>query len=143
LGRKRSEEPYSRDDREVLKAIAASLALCFTQRSGREFELRSFRECPTCGACQASDKSVCVNDGSQLVTRKFARVLAERYRIERRIGAGGMGAVYEAADLILQRRVAAKLIRDELADSSAAIARFEREARIAAKFSHPSVVTVF
>jgi serine/threonine protein kinase len=44
---------------------------------------------------------------------------------------------------VLQRRVAVKLIRDELAASSTAIARFEREARIAARFSHPSVVTVF
>lgn len=143
LGRKKSEEPYSTDDRELLDAIAASLALCFTRVPGREFELSSFRECPACGACQACDTSVCTNDGSPLIKREFARVLAGRYRIERRIGAGGMGAVYEAADLVLQRRVAAKLIREELADSAAVIARFEREARIAAKLSHPSVVTVF
>ncbi|MBV8808433.1 MAG: serine/threonine protein kinase, partial [Acidobacteriaceae bacterium] len=143
LGRKRSEEPYGRDDRDVLQAIAASLALCFTRVSGREFEVRSFGECPTCGACEASDQSVCANDGSQLLTRNFARVLAGRYRIERRIGAGGMGAVYETADLVLERRVAVKLVREELTASSAAIARFEREARIAAKFSHPNVVTVF
>jgi tRNA A-37 threonylcarbamoyl transferase component Bud32 len=143
LGRRRSEEPYSRDDREVLEAIAASLALCFTPLAGRELEFRSFRECPSCGSCQAWETSVCANDGSQLVTRNLSRVLAGRYRIERRIGAGGMGAVYEAADLVLQRRVAAKLIREDLGESAAAIARFEREARIAAKFSHPSVVTVF
>lgn len=143
LGRKRSEEPYSRDDREVLQAIAAGLALSFTRRSGTELELRKFRECPTCGACEELDKSVCKNDGSQLITCNFARLLTGRYRIERRIGAGGMGAVYESADLVLQRRVAVKLIREELAASPVAIARFEREARIAATFSHPSVVTVF
>jgi serine/threonine protein kinase len=59
--------------------------------------------------------------------------------MEQRIGAGGMGAVYEAADLVLQRRVAVKVIREELVDSSGAIAR----SRIAAGFSHPNVVTVF
>jgi tRNA A-37 threonylcarbamoyl transferase component Bud32 len=143
LGRKRSEEPYSRDDRDVLHAIAVGLALCFTRVSGEKFEVRSFRECPACGACEASHQSVCTLDGTQLVTRNFPRVLAARYRIERRIGAGGMGAVYEADDLVLQRRVAVKLILDELAASSVAIARFEREARIAARFSHPNVVTVF
>jgi eukaryotic-like serine/threonine-protein kinase len=143
LGRKKSEEPYSRDDREILQAIAVALALCFARVPGKEIEVRSFRECPTCGACEASDESVCAKDGSSLVGRNFARVLAGRYRIEQRIGSGGMGTVYEAADLVLRRRVAVKLIREELAASSAAIARFEQEARIAAKFSHPNVVTVF
>lgn len=143
LARKRSEEPYSTDDREILEAIAASLALCFTRVSRRELEHDSFRECPTCGACQGTHEPVCAKDGSQLVTRNFPRVLAGRYRIEQRIGAGGMGSVYQAADLVLYRRVAVKMIREELADSSAAIARFEREARIAAGFSHPNVVTVF
>jgi serine/threonine-protein kinase len=53
-----------------------------------------------------------------------------------------MGVVYEAVDLTLDRRVAVKLIRNELVGSDTAIRRFEMEARAAAGFSHPNVITV-
>ncbi len=147
LGRKKSDELYSQDDLDVLEAIAAGLALRFRSGSDQKWEQKpevsSFRECPTCGMCQTWNTSSCQKDGSQLLVRNFARVLAGRYRLEQRIGSGGMGAVYEAADLVLGRAVAAKLVREELVDSPQAIARFEREARIAAKFAHPNVVTIF
>jgi serine/threonine-protein kinase len=70
------------------------------------------------------------------------RLLADRYRLERRLGRGGMGTVYVALDTSLDRRVAAKLVREDLVGLPGAAERFEREARVAAAFSHPNVVTV-
>ncbi len=70
-------------------------------------------------------------------------VLAERYRIERRIGLGGMATVYEATQLPLRRRVAVKVLRTEGPDPARAVERFEREARVLAGLGHPNIVTVF
>jgi serine/threonine protein kinase len=68
--------------------------------------------------------------------------LASRYRVERPLGEGGMGRVYEAVDLQLGRRVAVKVIRDDL-DDPAARARFFREARAAAALSHPHACQLY
>jgi len=65
------------------------------------------------------------------------------YRIEARIGRGGMGVVYMAEHQTLRRRAALKIIVPDLAESPDFRARFLREARIAAGLSHPSIVTVY
>src|SRR5215210_332559 len=65
------------------------------------------------------------------------------YRIEERIGRGGMGVVYRAQHMNLQRRAAIKIIAPELADTKGFRARFVREARIAAALQHPNIVTVY
>lgn len=65
------------------------------------------------------------------------------YRIDKRIGRGGMGVVYLAEHLTLRRRAAFKLIVPELAESDGFRERFVREARIAAGLTHPNVVTVY
>ncbi|MGE3177211.1 MAG: serine/threonine-protein kinase [Vicinamibacterales bacterium] len=70
-------------------------------------------------------------------------VLSRRYRLERRLGRGGMGTVYAARDLVLDRTVAVKMLVDGLADAPGALERFQREARATAAFGHPNVVTVF
>jgi DNA-binding beta-propeller fold protein YncE/predicted Ser/Thr protein kinase len=64
-----------------------------------------------------------------------------RYRIERLLGTGGMGAVYRAEHRIMQRTVALKVISPELTDNPAAVERFQREVRAAARLSHPNIVT--
>ncbi len=66
-----------------------------------------------------------------------------RYRLERRLGAGGMAAVWLAHDERLGRLVAVKVIADTLADDKQWLARFSREARAAAGLSHPNIVQVF
>ena len=116
LGPRRSEEPYSSEDRELLDAIADSLALAFAQA-------------PASPRLQDVELPRLVGGG--------------RYRLEQLIGRGGMGLVYEARDLTLDRTVAVKLMRDELVDSEEARRRFAGEAKAAAQFSHPNVVTVF
>ncbi len=65
------------------------------------------------------------------------------FRLERRLGAGGMGVVYQAVQLSLNRRVALKVLPFNLNTGSSAVERFRREARAAAKLCHPGIVTVF
>jgi len=66
-----------------------------------------------------------------------------RYRLLRKLGAGGMASVWLARDDRLDREVAIKVISDSLADDPAWLTRFEREARAAAAVSHPNVVSIF
>ena len=66
-----------------------------------------------------------------------------RYRVEGRIGAGGMGEVYEAHDESLQRTVAIKLLPAELSDDVEWVQRFEQEALAASRLNDPNIVTIF
>ncbi|MEM9826898.1 MAG: serine/threonine-protein kinase, partial [Planctomycetota bacterium] len=65
------------------------------------------------------------------------------YKVSRRLGAGGMGVVYKARQLSLQRDVALKIIPQTLLSNELAIRRFELEARAAASLDHPHIVQVF
>ncbi|MFI5307130.1 MAG: serine/threonine-protein kinase [Polyangiales bacterium] len=69
------------------------------------------------------------------------RVLDDRYRIERVLGEGGMGAVFVAEQLTLHKQVALKVIRAELAGNGEVAARFAREAMATAQFEHPHVAS--
>ncbi len=70
-------------------------------------------------------------------------VIAGRYRLERRLGTGGMSTVQQALDARLERRVAVKLLAEHLAEDPNFVARFRREALAAAKLVHPNIVQVF
>src|SRR6201996_2809104 len=65
-----------------------------------------------------------------------------RYRLEARIGSGGMSTVYRAVDGTLQRQVAIKLMNREITSDSDQLERFRREARAVAQLSHPHIVGV-
>ena len=65
------------------------------------------------------------------------------YRIEERVGEGGMGVVYRAEQLALSRPVALKLIAVQYANDAGFRERFERESRMAASIDHPNVVPVY
>jgi eukaryotic-like serine/threonine-protein kinase len=69
--------------------------------------------------------------------------IAGRYRLEGRLGFGGMSTVQLALDLRLERQVAVKLLAEHLADDPAFVSRFQREAQAAARLIHPNIVQVF
>ncbi len=71
------------------------------------------------------------------------RLLDGRYRIGSRVARGGMASVYEATDLRLDRTVAVKVMHPGMGDDEEFAARFVREARAAARLSHPNVVAVY
>jgi eukaryotic-like serine/threonine-protein kinase len=72
-----------------------------------------------------------------------AAQIAGRYRLEGRLGFGGMSTVHRAFDERLERRVAVKLLAEHLADDPTFVSRFQREAQAAARLVHPNVVQVF
>jgi serine/threonine-protein kinase len=71
------------------------------------------------------------------------RLLDGRYAIETRLARGGMASVYVATDVRLERRVAVKVMHAALAEDPEFVARFNREARAAARLSHPDAVAVY
>ncbi len=143
FGPKRSEEPYSQEDLEILSAITGSLALLLERSPAPKPILVGFGECPKCGHCYDSGVAFCDTDGEGLSTLPYSLTIARRYRFERRLGRGGMGTVYQARDTELQRFVAVKVIRSELMPGMDAVARFRWEAKAAAGFTHQNVVTVY
>jgi serine/threonine-protein kinase len=73
----------------------------------------------------------------------IGKLIGERYRVEKIVARGGMATVYLAMDIRLERQVALKVIHPHLANDSSFREKFIREARIAAKLSHPNLVNVF
>src|ERR671926_968634 len=69
-------------------------------------------------------------------------LISDRFRLEERIGAGGMSSVYRAYDPTLDRWVAIKLMHRDISTDDDQIERFRREARAVARLNHPHVVTV-
>jgi tRNA A-37 threonylcarbamoyl transferase component Bud32 len=144
LGIKLSEEPYSQEDQGLVVAIASSLALLLERSATAPPRVNdAFEECPQCGACYDTGSARCAQEGASLAPVSLPRSLAGRYQLNRRRGRGGMGTVYEAVDTALDRRVAVKVIREDLTGSAVATERFRQEARAAASFTHPNVVTVY
>lgn len=105
--------------------------------------------CLRCGSKFGSRAEYCPHDGDLLVTDDqiadplLGTVLLEQFRIEEQIGTGGMGTVYRAHQTTVDRDVAIKVLRPELARDEQAVFRFEREARVAISLDHPNLVRVF
>ena len=161
FGPKRSEEPYSNRDRDLLKAIAGQMSvmlevLRLRQRIHDESRVRVevlghldrhrielLSECPDCGRCYSAADQKCADDGANLsLTLPVEKTIDGKYRLERRLGRGGMGVVYEASDLRLGRLVAIKIMIGQLFGNAAAVSRFEREARATALLDHKNIVRV-
>jgi serine/threonine-protein kinase len=108
------------------------------------------KRCPICRTTYPGQQAqFCPADGSVLETVAeridplVGTTLEGKYRIESRIGAGGMGAVYKAHHLMLGRDVAVKVLRSEMLADARAAERFRREAQAAARIDHPNAVTIY
>jgi serine/threonine protein kinase len=82
------------------------------------------------------------DEEAKTVELQIDDVVDGRYRINRRLGRGGMGTVYESQQIKLQRQVALKVLRPEFASKELAAKRFEREAKAASSIDHRNVVKI-
>jgi predicted Ser/Thr protein kinase len=157
LGERMSEEPYSREDRDLLRTLATQLALTFDYSRLRTSpslvwtpaartplpisdELWS---CMVCGRCYPSEAEICEADHQRLVREEgVPRTIEDKYVITRILGRGGMGSVYLATQTRLNRPVAVKVLLSHLVNNPSMRERFEREARIVARMRHPAIVTI-
>jgi GAF domain-containing protein/predicted Ser/Thr protein kinase len=175
LGQKRSEEPYTAEDRKLLSGIAAqmSVALDLSRLRRRASSataapltptltptmavstpplgIPALAMCPACRRCYeytsvlAPDGAArCPDDRSVLQPVIGMPVTVDgKYRVDAVVGRGGMGAVFRARDLRLERDVAVKVVRADLVNDADSRSRFQREAQIVARLQHPAIVTVF
>jgi eukaryotic-like serine/threonine-protein kinase len=103
--------------------------------------------CPTCGTEYGDDQKFCPKDGSALRgTRQgdlIGSVIAERYHISKKLGEGGMGAVYLGEHVKMGRKSAIKVMSASMSSDAEAIARFNREAMNASRINHPNVCAIY
>jgi hypothetical protein len=107
-------------------------------------------DCSDCGVALPAEARFCLQCGARVQPTSDAvadplrdaleRAIGFQYRIERPLGRGGMGAVYLAHEFALDRDVAIKVLPPEQGGTPQSRARFKREARTAARLSHPNIV---
>lgn len=109
--------------------------------------------CPTCGKDFSDDLTTCPQDGSLLqadatsvsaipIDPLLGHTLDDKYLLEARLGVGGMGTVYRAKHLLIDRGVAVKVLNPRFVEDEAAKARFRREAKAAGRLQHTNAVGV-
>jgi hypothetical protein len=110
--------------------------------------------CTRCGATVASGSSACPRCGSAItgthpaeqaerIRLRIQESIGDAYRLVELLGRGGMGIVFRAHEVALDREVALKVLTLDPMLSPEAYARFEREAKLAARLDHPNVVPIF
>lgn len=124
--------------------------------------MRTIARCPKCNATWAPDHYFCPKDGSRLIDDSEAptlpgtkggrpfpggmpvvgEVLEDKYKLERVIGAGGSGVVFEARHLRIDRSVAIKVLKPEVVGDETQLARFAEEARLAGRIDHDGIVEI-
>lgn len=102
------------------------------------------RRCPKCGELFNPPNQMCVVDGTPLETVQtlIGKVLDDRYRLDSWVGGGGMGTVYSATHMRINRRCAVKVLNPNLTGNQFALRRFEQEAIAACQVDHPNAVQV-
>ncbi len=103
------------------------------------------KSCPECKATYPDDYAICPKDGAPLhesTLWQIGTVVKGKYRIQARLGEGGMAVVYKAHHELLDELRALKVIRPDLARDSEFMGRFRNEAIMARKLNHPNAVRV-
>src|SRR5262245_55891718 len=110
------------------------------------------RLCSACGTRFSQQVAFCPHDGTPTEALRAAeseqddlligRVLEARYRLERRIGEGGMGVVYAGRHAVLGKSLAVKVLRPELARDKDVVQRFIHEAQAASSIGHENIVDI-
>ena len=143
LSQKRSGLKYSADDRRFLAAVAASAALALDnlrlRSSASDASERPAQECQSCSKLNRPDAAVCTC-GGVLTASAAPHTLRGIYRFDRRIGSGGMGVVYLARDLNLDRPVAIKTLPSVSPEQAG---RLRTEARAMAAVQHPNLAVIY
>lgn len=143
VGPKANEQPYSTADLENIATLCATAGIAvetrFLGETAVETDARAAVECAACGQVFESTTTGC-GCGGRLLDSRVPSVVSGRYRVKRRVGAGGMGVVYEGVDVALGRKVALKALP---AVNRAEAERLAREARVMASLSHPNIAFVY
>jgi serine/threonine protein kinase len=126
--------------------VLSRLPACYDSRAMAQ-EQQTTR-CPQCGKSFPATVKLCPDDGTVLehappAATQVGKVLDGKYRLDAFLSKGGMGAVYRATHVMLNKTVAVKLINPELVTSPDVVRRFQREARAATALSHPDIVSVY
>jgi Protein kinase domain len=98
--------------------------------------------CPNCGSRTGIGDSRVAADAAADVQGRLARALGAKYEVRRLLGEGGFAQVYEVFDTDLQRRLAVKVLKPDIAWSSGMLERFRQECRSIARLSHPNILAI-
>jgi serine/threonine-protein kinase len=107
------------------------------------------KSCPICEKTYGDQVAVCPADGATLLAGGappdpfLGRTIKGRYAVLRKLGEGGMGAVYLAEQVSVSRKVALKVLRADFARDEDFVKRFRLEARLAASLNHRNIITVY
>ncbi|HEX9485858.1 MAG TPA: protein kinase [Gemmatimonadales bacterium] len=101
------------------------------------------RFCSTCGADVSGGDGPTSTSSVDMVRERLQRIIEGKYRIERLLGKGGMGQVFLAHDLTLEREVAIKVLPPDVSQDDQVVRRFQQEAKTAAKLDHPNIIPIY
>jgi eukaryotic-like serine/threonine-protein kinase len=101
------------------------------------------RFCSSCGADVSGGGTASSTDNVDVLRERLQRVIEGKYRIEKLLGKGGMGAVFLAHDLTLEREVAIKVLPPDVAQDEQVVRRFQQEAKTAARLDHPNIIPIY
>ena len=111
-----------------------------------------WRICPECGVrlqarrcpkCKTTSVPALLLEGGSVAEPTVGMVLSDQYELQEQLGEGGMGKVYKAMQLSMDREVAVKIISREISSDLDSIRRFQREAKVTSRLSHPHSIRVF
>ncbi|MGK2856817.1 MAG: protein kinase domain-containing protein [Thermoanaerobaculia bacterium] len=132
-----------------LQRLRADLAVAQARFQARRQEMIDggvaiLSTCPQCGACYDQSVRYCIHDGDTIEEARplLPHRIFGRYRLDRILGQGGMGRLFEAYDEKLDRAVAVKILRPDRFADRAVRMRFEQEARAIARIDHPGVIAI-